>query len=166
MGNMTGMTWVLTIVLACGVLQVSGQQKPRQQKPEPVIKNPASGDFRQSPIMPPCFSGALQRINSSTGGAIFLVRAEQSGCTVPMHWHTSGEQITVVSGTVIIKMSDGKSFELTAGGYAYMPARHFHVFQCSGACLHFVQSDGPYDIHYVDRQGNEISLEKAIKANL
>jgi quercetin dioxygenase-like cupin family protein len=162
MGNRSGVAVVLAIMIGFGAFHGSA----KQQKPGPVIKNVASSDFQQSPIMPACFSGALQRVSTRTGGATFLIRAEQSGCTVPMHWHTSGEQITVVSGTVVIKMADGKSFELSQGGYAYMPSRHMHEFKCSGPCMHFVQSDGPYDIHYVDHQGNEISLEKALKAAL
>lgn len=161
MFNLRRMAWALAVFIALGILGVT-----QQQKPEPVIKNVATSEFRPSPIMPSCFSGALQRVNASTGGAIFLVRAAQSGCTVPMHWHTSGEQITVVSGTVTIKMNGGKSFDLAEGGYAYIPAKHLHLFQCAGPCLHFVQSDGPYDIHYVDPQGNEIPLEKALKAAL
>ena len=132
---------------------------------EMVVKNSESAEFHQTPIMPQCFTGALQRINRSTGAAVFLVRvAGNSGCTVPAHWHTSGEQITVVSGTVKVEMQDGKSFELKEGGYAYIPSKHVHIFGCSGPCVHFVQSDGPYDIHYVNKEGKEITLADALKS--
>src|SRR5947209_8717658 len=70
---------------------------------EMVLKNSGAGEFHQVPIMPQCFAGAMQRINRSTGAAVFLVRVVgNAGCTAPLHWHTSGEQITVVSGTVKI----------------------------------------------------------------
>ena len=132
---------------------------------EMVVKNSEAADFHQAPIMPQCFAGALQRINRSTGSAVFLVRVVgNSGCTVPSHWHSSGEQITVVSGTVKVGMQDGKSFELKEGGFAYIPSKHVHVFSCSGPCAHFVQSDGPYDIHYVNKEGKEITLAEALKS--
>jgi quercetin dioxygenase-like cupin family protein len=132
---------------------------------EMVVKNSEAAEFHQTPIMPPCFAGALQRINRSNGAAVFLVRVVgNSGCTVPAHWHTSGEQITVVSGTVKVEMQDNKSFELKEGGYAYLPSKHVHVFSCAGPCVHFVQSDGPYDIHYVNKEGKEITLAEALKS--
>jgi quercetin dioxygenase-like cupin family protein len=130
-----------------------------------VLKNSAPAEFHATPIMPQCFLGAMQRINPQTGAAVFLVRAEApTGCVVPSHWHTSGEQITVVSGVVTIKMTNGKSFELKEGGYAYIPSKHVHQFGCSGPCVHFVQSDGPYDIHYVNKEGKEISMAEAVKS--
>lgn len=130
-----------------------------------VVKNSAPGEFHAAPIMPACFMGAMQRMNRETGAAVFLVRVDaKEGCVVPSHWHTSGEQITVVSGVVDIKMTDGQSFQLKEGGYAYIPSKHVHRFSCGGPCVHFVQSDGPYDIHYVDKAGKEISLAEAQKA--
>jgi quercetin dioxygenase-like cupin family protein len=130
-----------------------------------VLKNSAPSEFHATPIMPPCFLGAMQRMNRETGAAVFLVRVDaKEGCVVPSHWHTSGEQITVVSGVVTVKMSDGKSFDLKEGGYAYIPSKHVHLFSCSGPCVHFVQSDGPYDIHYVNKDGKEIPLAEAMKA--
>jgi quercetin dioxygenase-like cupin family protein len=133
---------------------------------EMVVKNSEPADFHQVPIMPQCFAGAMQRMNRSTGAAVFLVRVVgNAGCTVPSHWHTSGEQITVVSGTVKIVMQDGKSSELKEGGYAYIPSKHVHAFSCAGPCVHFVQSDGPYDIHYVNKEGKEIPLPEALKAS-
>jgi quercetin dioxygenase-like cupin family protein len=114
--------------------------------------------------MPQCFRGALQRINPETGAAVFLIRADaKEGCVVPLHWHTASEQITVVSGVVAVKMTDGANFELREGGYAYIPPKHVHLFSCAGPCIHFVQSDGPYDIHYVNKEGKELSLAEALK---
>lgn len=134
--------------------------------PEVIVKNAQPGDFHATPIMPPCFLGAMQRMNPETGAAVFLVRVEaKDGCVVPLHWHTSGEQITVVSGIVTLKMTDGTNVELKEGGYAYIPPKHVHLFSCSGPCVHFVQSDGPYDIHYVNKEGKEVPLAEALKGS-
>lgn len=153
---------VLPCVVICS-LRLYADGATAQTEDGAIVKNMAESDFKPSPIMPSCFSGALQRIDRNTGSAVFLVKAANSGCTVPSHWHTSAEQITVVSGTVIIKMRNGHDIILKEGGYSYVPGHHVHSFACDGPCVHFVQSDGPYDIHYVDAAGNEISLADAMK---
>jgi quercetin dioxygenase-like cupin family protein len=162
---MRRLNYSVLILAVCAVLAVFARIGLRAQEADGMIlKNTAPADFHATPIMPQCFLGAMQRINPQTGAAVFLVRVDApTGCVVPSHWHTSGEQITVVSGVVTVKMTDGKSFELREGGYAYIPSKHIHLFSCAGSCVHFVQSDGPYDIHYVNKEGKEISLAEAIK---
>lgn len=155
----------LLVLTICALFVVLARLSLRAQDADGMIlKNTAAADFHATPIMPQCFLGAMQRINPQTGAAVFLVRVDApTGCVVPSHWHTSGEQITVVSGVVTVKMTNGKSFELKEGGYAYIPSKHVHLFSCAGPCIHFVQSDGPYDIHYVNKEGTEISLAEAVK---
>ncbi len=144
-----------------GVVQVAAQEK---EEAAVVLDNKDASKFAQAPgLMPPCFQGAMQRIIPATGGAVFLVKAAESGCDVPWHWHSSGEQITVVSGEVQIAMRGERAITLKAGGYAYMPAHHIHSFRCAGPCQHFVQSDGLYDIHFVNGQDTEISMAEALK---
>lgn len=145
-------------------LPLNGYAQSQDQGAEPVIKqNTDDSAFAPAPIMPPCFRGALQRIDQQTGGAVFLVKADLQGCVVPWHWHTSGEQITVISGDVKVTMKGQASTILHAGGFAYMPPHHIHSFACDGPCIHFVQSDGPYDIHFIDPDGNEIPMQQALR---
>ena len=133
------------------------------EKLDDIFKNSGPQDFRPSPILPNCFTGALQRVNSANGGLIFLVRGAPEGCTVPLHWHTSAEQISMVSGTATITMDDGKTFTLKEGGYAFLMPKHVHIFSCPAACVHFEESIGPFDVHYITRDGKEISLQEAMK---
>src|SRR5713226_10617130 len=129
-----------------------------------IIKSSDGDHFLPAPgLLPECFAGALQRVDPINGGAVFLIKSEHSKCLVPWHWHSSNEQITVVSGIVFIQMRNGKTFNLGAGGYAFLPSRHIHLFGCSGPCVHFVQSEGPFNIHYVDAAGKEIPLSEALK---
>ncbi len=45
-----------------------------------------------------------------------------------------------------------------------MPSHHTHKFSCRAGCVLYVHSDAPFDIHYVDAQGKEITPEEATKA--
>ena len=49
---------------------------------------------------------------------------------------------------------------------SYLPSRHVHRATCLGAapCLVFLSADAPFDIHWVDGAGQEISLDAALKA--
>jgi hypothetical protein len=60
-------------------------------------------------------------------------------------------------------MIDGKPVVLRPGGFALMPSRHVHRFTCTKSCTLYVYSDAPFDIHYVDGQGKEISPDVALK---
>ena len=62
-----------------------------------------------------------------------------------------------------MEMKDGKPVTLRAGGFALMPSKHVHRFSCVKSCTFFVHSDSAFDIHYVDGQGQEISLDEALK---
>ena len=53
-----------------------------------------------------------------------------------------------------------------AGGYACMTAKEHHQFTCLAACTFYATVDGALDIHYVDKDGKEISPEEALKATL
>jgi hypothetical protein len=61
-------------------------------------------------------------------------------------------------------MKDGAPFTLRAGGFGLMPSKHVHQFTCQQACLLYVFSDGPFDTHYVNAQGTEITAGEALAA--
>lgn len=62
-------------------------------------------------------------------------------------------------------MKDDKAATLMSGAFALMPSRHAHHFKClRGPCAVYVYSDGAFDIHYVDKSGNEIAPADALKA--
>jgi hypothetical protein len=53
---------------------------------------------------------------------------------------------------------------LKAGAFAFTPSRHPPHLTCTSACEFYVVSDGPFDIHYIDDGGAEISFEQAVKS--
>ena len=119
--------------------------------------------FVMFPGLPTCAKGAVASGDPGKGTSMILAKAP-AGCTIPWHWHTPNESLMIVSGTARVQMKDEKPLTLQAGGFALMPAKHVHQFQCVTACTLYVHSDTAFDIHYVDGQGKEISPEEALKA--
>jgi len=125
--------------------------------------NPGELKFASAPYLPSCLTMAPEHGDPSKG-AFTLMLKFTSGCTVPMHWHSSGEQLMLVSGSGKMQTSDGKSAAVERGGFAYIPAKHQHAFTCVTACTAFLSGDAAFDIHYVDKSGNEIPVDQALGA--
>jgi hypothetical protein len=126
------------------------------------VSHADSVKYVQVPNLPACFTNAVLDGDPVTGPSVFLVRST-GDCRVPSHWHTPVEQLMIVSGTARVTMKGQAPETLRAGSFARLPGRHVHEFACVGVCSFFVTSDGPFDIHYVDEQGREISFEEAMR---
>ncbi len=87
-----------------------------------------------------------------------------AGCTVPWHWQSAGEQLLLVSGAGTAEMKDGKPAGMHPGDYAYLPAESVHQFKAVTAVLMLDIPDAAFDIRYVDKEGNEIPPDQALKA--
>ena len=127
-----------------------------------VGQNIADMKFLQFPGMPACSKGTVQNGDAAKGPSIILAKAT-AGCSFPWHWHTPNEHLMMVAGVARMEMKDGRSITLRAGGFALMPSRHVHRFTCTKSCTLYVYSDVAFDIHYVDGQGQEITLDEALK---
>lgn len=85
------------------------------------------------------------------------------GAVAPWHWHSPTEEFVVVKGAVLVQLKGEKAIRLEVGGYTQLPANRIHRFRCDSdeESIVFVVSDGAYDLHWVDEDGNEISEEEA-----
>ena len=133
------------------------------QDAHPMARNVAQMKLVNFPGMPTCGTGSVENGDPSKGPSIIYAKMN-AGCVFPWHWHTPVERLMIVSGTAIAEPKDGKAFTLHAGAFVLMPSRHIHRFSCPSGCTLYVDSDMPFDMHYVDKQGNEISPEVALKA--
>ena len=81
-----------------------------------------------------------------------------SDYVIAPHWHTLGEQLTVISGTFYIGMGDKLNREqahaLKAGGFHYLPGTAHHYAFVREATVVQVEGMGPFDIHYLDPRDN------------
>src|SRR4051812_35789901 len=69
------------------------------------------------------------------------------------HWHTKDENLTIISGTLGLGMEDkmgGKTHDLKAGGYHFLPGKTHHYAVAKGETVVQVSGDGPFDITYVN----------------
>ncbi len=128
-----------------------------------AAQNMADMKFATVPGLPTQTVGSVQSGDPSKGPFILFAKAA-AGSTIPWHWHTAAERLMIVSGAADVQMKDGNPVRLEAGGFASLPAQHVHQFRCERDCTFYLDSDGAFDIHYVNGQGTEISAAEALKA--
>lgn len=147
--------FVVVVCLIAGMLaaQTSGGQA--------AVSKPAEQKLMQFPNLPDCAKGAVVDGDPGTGPSTILAKWP-AGCKVPMHWHTPNENLVIVSGGGKLDMKDGGAQNVAQGAFVHMPSKHQHAFTCTSACTFYLVSDGTFDIHYVDKEGKEISAEQAI----
>ena len=148
--------FVATLLLCVTAIAVADESHPMGQ-------NVAQMKFVKFPNFPSCATGAVVNGDPGKGPSIILAKMT-SGCSIPWHWHTPAEHLMMVSGSARLETKGGKPFTLRAGGFTMLPSKHVHNFKATSACLMYVYSDAPFDIHYVNKDGNEISFEDATHA--
>ncbi len=165
MGPRSNRIRALLIILGAATA-VAGSQKIHAKDDEPMtFVNPKTAKFEPIPSMPGCASAAIVRGNPRSGPAWVFLRLG-SGCRVPWHWHTPNEDLIVISGRGTLATKDGASIPIAPGAFAALPSHHVHQANCTRSCLFFSISDGAFDIHYVDANGEEISADEALKPAL
>jgi quercetin dioxygenase-like cupin family protein len=127
-----------------------------------VYAGRASSKFVNFPGLPTCMTGSVQNGDPSKEASVILAKTP-AGCVIPWHWHTASEQLMVVSGSAKVGMKDGQPASLHSGDYLGLPGKNAHQFTCIAACTFFIVPSGAFDIHYVDKEGKEISPEEALK---
>jgi quercetin dioxygenase-like cupin family protein len=158
MMGIRGQFWLFTVVLIlCGSATAHGQEMAGEGR------NVADMKLVTIPGLPTCAKGSVQSGDPTKGASIIFAKVP-AGCSIPWHWHTPSEHVMMVSGVARMEMKDGKPLTLTAGGFALMPSHYVHQFRCERACQLYIYSDLAFDIHYVNKQGNEISPLDALKA--
>ena len=145
------------------VLLVSASAYGQETMGQSSGRNIAEMKFTTIPPLPTCAVGSVQSGNPGAGPSVILAKIA-AGCSVPWHWHTPNENVMMVSGLGRMEMKDGKPVTMRAGAFAMMASHHVHQFTCLRACQLYIYSDVAFDIHYVNKEGNEISPADAMNA--
>lgn len=82
----------------------------------------------------------------------FVLRLQlPQGYQIPLHWHPTGEYVTVISGDVQFGMGNSVDMNATqrfaAGDFAFIPARQPHFGQTSSLTVLQISGQGPFQLN-------------------
>jgi ketosteroid isomerase-like protein/quercetin dioxygenase-like cupin family protein len=89
--------------------------------------------------------------NPAGPGGFVLRLSFPDGYQIPVHWHPTGENLTVVQGSLSLGM--GISFDVSmlhpygVGDFAYLPPLQSHYGQAHGATIVQINGRGPFAIN-------------------
>ena len=125
------------------------------------------GSIKWGDVPPSLPKGAKLAVLSGDPGkeGPFVLRLKMpANYRVAPHTHTQGENITVLSGALILGISDkiDKSSEhtLQAGGFHSLPGKTPHYAQSKVPTVIQINGNGPFDINYINPADNP---DKAVK---
>ena len=108
------------------------------------------GDLTAPGFAPGAKIAVLHGNPAGPGG--FVLRLQfPDGYQIPVHWHPTGENVTVVSGSVALGM--GNAFDANAlhayapGDFVYLPPNQSHYGQARGATIVQINGRGPFVIN-------------------
>lgn len=117
----------------------------------------APRDIKWGPAPPSLPKGAkiaVLRGDPGKAGPFVLRLMTPAHYTLPAHWHSNDEQLTVISGTFYLGLGDKldrkHAHALPAGGFHFLPAKEHHFAYSIGPAVVQVSSEGPFDINYVN----------------
>jgi len=103
------------------------------------------------PVFPKgCEVNVLQGDPANGRSDVFL--RTPANYSLPNHWHTSPEHMILVSGELHVTYEGQKPSILSAGSYAYGPAKAKHSARCgnAGPCVLFIAFESPIDAVLTD----------------
>ena len=92
-----------------------------------------------------CEIAVLHGDPSAPNADIFL--RVPGGYEIPAHWHSSAERMILVAGDMTVRYRGHPAASLSAGDYAYGPAKLPHDAQCTsaGSCTLFIAFESVVD---------------------
>ncbi len=154
--------FALTLGLVAGE---NGNEQPKHAD-EHVIVRPTDLKWGPAPAaLPPGAQLAVVLGDPNKAGAPYIFHAKfADGYTVPPHWHSSDENVTVLMGTLMIgkgeKINTKHTESLPAGSYMRMPKGMRHFAHAKGETILQVQGVGPFDMNYVNAADDPRNKDK------
>lgn len=119
----------------------------------------APSEVKWGPAPPSLPAGAQTAVLSGDPmkpGPFVITAKFPDGYRVPPHSHPSTENVTVVSGMLMVGMGDTANDAgmkaLGAGGFSLMPARMNHYVRAKGDTTVIIHGTGPFEVTYVNPQ--------------
>src|SRR5262245_59074745 len=154
-------TWKTRIVCAVLVIAPAARAEEPAQTPEAVYLTPKEMKWGEAPPTLPKGAKLVVLHGDPMKAGTFTIRIKApSGYKVPPHWHSNDEDLTVISGTLVLHMGDtmtADSHKLTAGAYHFLPAKMHHGAVTKGETIVQIHGEGPFDINYLNPADNPAS---------
>jgi anti-sigma factor ChrR (cupin superfamily) len=90
----------------------------------------------------------------STKGRFGALQKFPAGFSAPLHSHSSGLHMVIISGTVIHGPEGKAEVRLPPNSYLFDPAGYRHTTKCDAAsdCVFFVEGDGKFDVQMAEKK--------------
>jgi len=149
------------------VLAVDSTKSGSPAKPDALFIN--TGELKWGPAPPDLPQGAQLAVlhGDPSKKAVFTIRLKApAGYKIAPHWHTRDEQLTIVSGNLLLHMGDtmdAPAQSLEAGGFHFLPGKMHHGAEFKGETVVQIDGMGPFDIHYLNPADNPNKSASAAK---
>jgi quercetin dioxygenase-like cupin family protein len=99
----------------------------------------------------------ILHVDAKTGATSLLIRTPKA-IHVRKHWHTGNETHTMINGVATFAC-DSKKFELSPGGFNFMPAKMVHEAWLPANSLTFITVDSAWDVNWVEGPPTKADLK-------
>jgi quercetin dioxygenase-like cupin family protein len=154
---MTGRAGLLTALAVAGAVAAGAGAHAQQQTGEHRFVLPDQVQWQPAPAgLPPGSQMAVLRGDPTGKSGDFVARLKvPPGYHVPLHSHSKGENLTVLSGSLLYGQGDSsdrsKATVLPAGAYIYLPANTVHtVWSGDQGLVLEIQAQAPFEITYLN----------------
>lgn len=147
-------------MIAVGVLALASMtaSADKTKKPEAVIVDPKTMQWTDGPPdLPKGAQMVVLRGDPTKSGQFTLRFKMPDGYKVPPHWHTHDEELTILSGMMVLHMGDtmdAPAHDLAVDAYHFLPAKLHHGAEAKGETVVQLSGPGPFDIHYLNAADN------------
>jgi anti-sigma factor ChrR (cupin superfamily) len=146
----------VALAAACGG-PASAQEMHKVLKPDAI-------QWMASPRLPKGALVAVVHGDPRKEGHYIILARMPDGYSVPAHWHTQTENVTVISGIFNVGMGDKldktKGEALGPGGFFSSGSQMRHYAWTTGDTLIQVTGMGPFDVTYVDPKDDPSTMAK------
>jgi hypothetical protein len=142
-------------VFCFAAIAADAAKKPaKMAKPEAVFITTAEVKWGEAPPSMPK-GGMIAALHGDPSKKMpFTIRFKMpDGYKVAPHWHNMDENLTVLSGTLVLHMGDtmdAPAHSLDAGAYHFLPGKMHHAAEAKGETVLQLSGIGPFDIHYLN----------------
>ena len=155
-GSLMAKKYVVSLALALGLtftIATTFAQSPHTLVPADKVQwGPAP------PVLPAGAQISVLEGNPSEKGAVTLRLRFPASYSIPAHWHSMTERVTVLTGSFHIGMGDKldrkTSDTLQPGGFVLLPAKMHHFAWTSAPTTVQLNLEGPFDIFYINPADN------------